>query len=128
MEQDSSATAAPAIAAAPAKVRNWPYVIFALLSGGAAAYLHVQLGELGLAALVVAASTMFLGAMRPRRPWMWALLVALTIPALELVAYLHHEYFGTGATFGSLALLIPAFACAYGGAVGQRLLRELFAK
>jgi hypothetical protein len=69
---------------------------------------------------------MFLGAMRPRRPWLWALLVALCVPAEQLFAFLGREHFTRGAIFGSFALLAPAFVCAYGGAVGRKLVGELF--
>jgi hypothetical protein len=68
---------------------------------------------------------MFLGALRPRRPWMWALLVALCVPAAEYVAHLGREHFTRGATFASFALLAPAFVCAYGGAMGRKVVGEL---
>jgi hypothetical protein len=100
----------------------------ALGCGALIGYAQLRLGELAISALLVAMVTMFLGALRPRRPWVWALLVALCVPAAQLVAYIGREHFTRGAIFGSFALLAPAFVCAYGGAVGRKLVGELFKK
>lgn len=108
--------------------RDWLFVAFALAFGALIAYTQLRWGELAISALLVAMATMFLGAMRPRRPWVWALLVALCVPTAQLFAYFGREHFTRGAIFGSFALLAPAFVCAYGGAVGRRLVGELFKK
>ena len=107
---------------------GWPFVLVALGCGALIGYAQLRSGELAISALLVAMATMFLGAMRPRRPWLWALLVALCVPAAQLIAYLGREHFTRGAIFGSLALLAPAFVCAYGGAIGRKLVGELFKK
>jgi hypothetical protein len=117
----------PRPASAPSP-REWPFVIVALALGTLIGYAQLRLGELAISALLVAMVAMFLGAMRPRRPWRWALLVALCVPAAQWVAYLGREHFTRGAIFGSFALLAPAFVCAYGGAVGRKLIGELFSK
>lgn len=108
--------------------RAWPWVVVALASGALIGYAQLRWGELAVSALLVAMVTMFLGALRPRRPWLWALLVALCVPAAQLFAYLGREHFTRGAIFGSFALLAPAFVCAFGGAVGRKLVGELFSK
>ncbi|HEX9120856.1 MAG TPA: hypothetical protein VF840_09985 [Terriglobales bacterium] len=107
---------------------DWPFTIVALAFGALIGYAQLRWGELAISALLVAMVTMFLGAMRPRRPWVWALLVALCVPAAQLFAYLGREHFTRGAIFGSFALLAPAFVCAYGGAVGRKLVGELVRK
>ncbi|MGB9104359.1 MAG: hypothetical protein WCC59_06365 [Terriglobales bacterium] len=107
---------------------DWPFVLVALAFGALIGYAQLRWGELAISALLVAMVTMFLGAMRPRRPWLWALLVALCVPAAQLFAYIGREHFTRGAIFGSFALLAPAFVCAYGGAVGRKLVGELFKK
>ncbi|MBZ5567508.1 MAG: hypothetical protein LAN64_06615 [Acidobacteriia bacterium] len=107
---------------------DWPFTIFALAFGALIGYAQLRLGELAISALLVAMATMFLGAVRPQRPWLWALLVALGVPAAQFVAYLGREHFTRGAIFGSFALLAPAFVCAYGGAVGRKLVDELLSK
>jgi hypothetical protein len=107
---------------------DWPFVVVALGCGALIGYAQLRWGELAISALLLAMVTMFLGAMRPRRPWLWALLVALCVPAAQLFAYIGREHFTRGAIFGSSALLAPAFVCAYGGAVGRKLVGELFKK
>jgi hypothetical protein len=108
--------------------RDRPFTAIALVAGALIGYAQVKFGEMALSALLVALLTMFLGVARPRRPWRWAVLVALCVPAAQLVAYLGREHFTRGATIGSFALLAPAFVCAYAGAVGRNLLGELFRK
>jgi hypothetical protein len=105
---------------------DWPFVLLAIVLGALIGYAHLHFGEIAVSALLVAITTMILGACRPRTPWLWALLVALCVPAAQLIAYLGREHFTRGATFGSFALLAPAFVCSYGGAVGRRLVAELF--
>ncbi len=99
--------------------------MLALAFGCVIALAQLRLGELAISALLVAMATMFLGAMRPRRPWLWALLVTLCVPAGQFMAYLGREHFTRGAMFASFALLAPGFVCAYGGAIGRRLVGEL---
>jgi hypothetical protein len=120
-------TAAPELRTARSS-RDWPFVFSAIILGSLIGYAQWRLGELAISALLVAMVTMLLGACRPRTPWLWALLVALCVPAAQLIAYLGREHFTRGATFGSFALLAPAFVCSYGGAVGRRLVAELFNK
>ncbi len=110
------------------KNHDWPFAFVAVIAGGLIGYAQLRLSELAISAVLVAIVTMFLGAVRPRRPWLWALLVALCVPVVQFIAYLEREHFTRGATASSFALLAPAFVCAYGGAVGRKLLRELFAK
>lgn len=110
------------------RLRDWPFALIALAFGVLIGYAQFRLAELAVSALLVAMVTMLLGALRPHRPWLWALLVALCVPASQLIAYLGREHFTRGVTIGSFALLAPAFVCAYGGAVGRKLVAELFKK
>jgi hypothetical protein len=63
------------------------YVLGALL-GISAGFLDLKFGDLLLTALFVLASTMLLGALRPRKPWRWTLVVATFAPIVQLLAYL----------------------------------------
>jgi hypothetical protein len=123
LPQPASTIASAEPVAAPR--RDWPYVLLALFCGALIGYFQVQWQELAISALLVSMVTMFFGAVRPRRPWLWALLVALGVPAAQFLAYLGREHFTRGATFASFALLAPAFVCAYGGSVGRKLVGEL---
>jgi len=63
--------------------------IYALGSilGLCAGVLDVKIGDLLLTALFVMASTMLLGILRPAKPWRWTLVVAIFVPALQLLAF-----------------------------------------
>jgi len=124
VEKDGGSAAAPA--ATPAAAREWPLVVAAIALGLLAGYAHLRLHDLGLGALMVGAVCLGLGFARPQRPWLWALIVALCVPSVQVVAHLGYERFTRGGIVASFALLIPAFSCAYGGAFGRRLLAVLF--
>jgi predicted branched-subunit amino acid permease len=108
--------------------RDWPYWLVGLLLGAAAGYVQVQVQDPTISALMVGAFAMFLAIMRPARPWRWGLLVALCLPAAELLAFLSREKPTRGAVIGSFAGLAPALVCAIGGSFLRRLTGELFKK
>lgn len=128
VEKESSGSAVATAATPEAARRQGPLVIAALALGVLVGYAHLRVHDLGLAALMVGAVCLGLGFARPQRPWRWALILALCVPAVHLVANLGHERFTRGGALASFALLIPAFSCAYGGAFGRRLLALLFPK
>jgi hypothetical protein len=102
------------------------YVLGAGLGLGAG-WLDVKIGDLLLTALLVLASTMLLGALRPARPWRWTIEVASFIPVLHLLAYfLTAEKPDRAHIYESFLGFLTGFAGAYGGAVGRRGLSELF--
>jgi hypothetical protein len=90
--------------------------------------LHVALRDPLLTALLVLAATMFLGFMRPRRPWRWTLLVALLVPAVMTAANLlnYYQEFSRAGIYGSALITLPGIAGAYGGHFGRGFLRVMF--
>jgi hypothetical protein len=111
-------------AAADAKI----YVLAAIL-GISAGILEVALGDLLLTALFVLVSTLLLGALRPERPWRWIVVVGVSVPAVQLVAYL---FFGqkpyAAEVYESCLGFLTGIAGAYGGSVVRRGISELFRK
>jgi hypothetical protein len=55
--------------------------------GVAAGFLDVKVGDLLLTALFVLMATMLLGVLRPHRPWLWTLTVAVFVPLAQLAAF-----------------------------------------
>jgi len=104
--------------------RDLPYVFLALILGSIAAFVHLRYHDLSL--LLVSMSAMFLGLARPERPWRWALLVALCLPAGQLLAYLTREQPTRAMIFGSFIGLAPAIIAAVGGSVMRRGFDVLF--
>ena len=106
--------------------------ILAFLFGTAAAWLDVKVGadeHLLLTALVVVASCMLLGFMRPRRPWRWVLIIGICIPVAEWLAYfILTEKPTTAQVYESFLAFLPGIAGAYGGALGRTVVNNLFAE
>src|SRR3954453_21120188 len=86
-------------------------VVFGALLG----YVDTRPGwdDTGVSALAVVVCAGLLGALAPRRPWLWALLVGGWLPALNIV--LHGNY-------GALLAMPFALVGAYGGALAGRVL------
>ena len=57
-------------------------VVLALASG----WLQIKVHDLLFTALLVVASAMVLGAMRPQSPWRWAILFPFVVPLTQLLA------------------------------------------
>lgn len=97
--------------------------------GLCAGFLDVKIGDLLLTALFVLAATMLLGAWRPQRPWRWTLLVAVFVPAVQVMAYLlltEKPY--RAQIYESFLGFLTGIAGAYGGATARRGLAELWRK
>src|SRR5690348_18481226 len=67
--------------------RDFLYYVVAVLFGVFAGWIDLKVGELLFTALLVVAASMLLGALRPKRPWRWVLLVAGCVPVAELLGY-----------------------------------------
>lgn len=67
---------------------------------------------------------MTMGCAWPRRPWRWALILGLSVPAAVFLDWRHHP--GRGMFYGSFAMLAPALVAAFGGSFMRKLVGELF--
>ena len=86
--------------------------IFGISTG----YVDVVIDDLLLTALMVVASCILLGLLRPRWPWRWVVMVGVFIPLTELAAYLLLTVKPTRAQiYGSFLAFLPGIAGAYGG-------------
>jgi hypothetical protein len=92
--------------------------------------IHVGVRDPLLTALSVLVSTMFLGYMRPSRPWRWVLLVGLFVPAVMSGANLMGYYrdLSRAGLYGSALIMLPGVAGAFGGHFGRRFMRVMFGK
>lgn len=86
----------------------------------------VVIDDLLFTALLVVASCMLLGMLRPRWPWRWVINVGVFIPLTELAAYLIRTVKPSRAqVYGSFLAFLPGIAGAYGGAVMRRVVENL---
>ncbi len=104
------------------------FYLLAVIFGILAAITHITIGDPLLTALVVLISTMILGFARPERPWRWTLIVGLLVPIVMLVANAIHYYktLTRAGLAGSILIMLPGIAGAYGGSVGRRFIRVMF--
>jgi len=99
-----------------------------VVSGILAGVVHVTIGDPLLTALVVLIATMVLGFYRPAQPWRWVLVVGLLVPAVMLAANLLHYYrtLTRAGLYGSVLIMLPGIAGAYGGSFGRKFIRVMF--
>ena len=115
--------------AQPTNPRDLPIYLLATFLGFSAGALQVKIGDLLFTALVVLASTMLLGILRPKKPWRWSVLVAIGVPIVTWLAYLFlTEKPYRAQIYESALAFLPGIAGAYGGAVAHRGWKELFGK
>ena len=99
--------------------------ILAVASG----WMQVRIHDLALTALLVLASAMLLGALRPHRPWRWAVLFLLVIPPMQGLARFFMGYKPTRAeVYESFLAFLPAIAGVFGGSVLRRAVQRVWSE
>jgi hypothetical protein len=107
------------------KIDAWFY-LGAVLAGTATAWADLRIDDLLFTALLVLASCMLLGLLRPSRPWRWVITVGVFVPLTELAAYAFLPVKPSRAqVYGSFLTSLPGVAGAYGGSLMRRALDNL---
>jgi hypothetical protein len=112
--------------AAPARAFHY---LLAMACGAFAGWMDIKVGDLLFTALLVLASCMLLGVLRPQKPWRWVVLVGVFVPLADLLAYLlmaQKPY--RAQIYESLLAFLPGIAGAYGGSVLRGVVDTLLAK
>jgi hypothetical protein len=103
----------------------WFYLL-AVVCGVGAGWADVTINDLLFTALLVLASCMLLGLLRPRWPWRWVVLVGIFIPLTELAAYVIQTVKPSRAQiYGSFLAFLPGIAGAYGGSLMRGVIENL---
>jgi hypothetical protein len=108
--------------------RTFHYLL-AVACGAFAGWIDIEIGDLLFTALLVLASCMLLGILRPQKPWRWVVLVGLFVPVADLLAYLlmaQKPY--RVQIYESLLAFLPAIAGAYGGSAMRAAIDHLISK
>ncbi len=102
--------------------------MIAVVCGVLAGITHITVQDPLLTSLVVLISTMFLGFMRPEKPWRWLLIVGLLVPVVMLTANALHYYrtLTRAGLAGSILIMLPGVAGAYGGHFGRKFIGVMF--
>lgn len=104
---------------------GWCYGLAALCGAGTG-WADVAVNDLLFTALLVVASCMLLGILRPRWPWRWVLTVGFFVPLTEFAAYEVLTVKPTRAQiYGSFLVFFPGIAGAFGGSVLRRVIENL---
>jgi hypothetical protein len=100
--------------------------LLAAACGVMAGWIDIKVGDLLFTAMIVLASCMLLGFVRPRRPWRWVLLVGMFVPFVEWLAYiLLAQKPERAQIYESFLSFLPGIVGAYGGAVGRGVVNNL---
>lgn len=100
--------------------------LLAALCGIGAGWADVAMNDLLFTALLVLSACIFLGMLRPGRPWRWVLVVGACIPLTELTAFVILTVKPTrGQVYGSYLAFLPGIAGAYGGSIMRRVMDDL---
>lgn len=106
--------------------RDTYYYLLAAAWGVGAGWADVAVNDLLFTALLVLASCMLLGLLRPRWPWRWVLMVGAFVPITELAAYLVLTVKPSRAQiYGSFLAFFPGIAGACGGSVVRTVIDNL---
>ncbi len=102
------------------------YYLLAAICGIGTGWADVAVNDLLFTALLVLASCMLLGILRPHWPWRWVVAVGVFIPLTELAAYLALAVKPTRAQiYASFLASLPGIAGAYGGSVVRNVVENL---
>jgi hypothetical protein len=103
------------------------HYFLAVALGVLTGWVDIKVGDLLFTAMLVLASCMLLGFLRPRRPWRWVLLIGVCIPIVEWLAYwLLSQKPDRAQIYESFLAFLPGIAGAYGGAFGRGVVNNLF--
>ena len=102
------------------------FYLLAAVCGIGTGWADVVVDDLLFTALLVVASCIFLGMVRPGWPWRWVVTVGVFIPLTELAAYLIRAVKPSRTQiYGSFLAFLPGIAGAYGGSVMRRVIDNL---
>lgn len=103
------------------------YYALAAVLGAFAGWVDIKVSDLLLTAMVVLASNMLLGFLRPRRPWRWVLLIGVFVPLVDWIAYyVLSQKPDRAEIYESFLAFVPGIAGAYGGSVGRVVVNHLY--
>src|SRR6266851_120400 len=105
------------------------YYLLAVMLGALAGWVNIKVGDLLLTEMGELAACMLLGILSPRKPWRFVLLVGVFVPGVEWLAYFFLSQKPERAQiYESFLAFVPGLAGAFGGAVGRKVVDNLFAK
>ncbi len=106
---------------------DWLYYLLAPTLGVASGWIDIKFGDLLFTALMVLASCMLLGFLRPRNAWRWVLLVGIFVPLSDWFAYsILSQKPERAQIYEAFLAFLPGIVGAYGGSFGRGVVKDLF--
>ena len=103
-----------------------PYML-AVACGVLSGWIDIKFGDLLFTALIVLASCMLLGFVRPRNAWRWMVLVGMFVPLTDWFAYaVLSQKPERAQIYEAFLAFLPGIVGAYGGAFGRGVVKNLF--
>jgi hypothetical protein len=103
------------------------HYLMAAAFGVIAGWIDVKVSDLLFTALLVLASCMLLGFLRPRKAWRWVVLVGIFVPLMEWFAYaILSQRPNRAQIYESFLAFLPGIVGSYGGAFGRGVVNNLF--
>jgi hypothetical protein len=103
-----------------------PIYFLGMVLGLATGWTQIKIHDLLVTALLVLASTMLLGALRPDKPWRWTLAVSPLVPIIQALALWFFTEKPTAAEiYESLLAFLPGIVGAYGGSVLRKAVHNI---
>ncbi len=100
--------------------------LLAAAFGVMAGWIDIKVGDLLFTAMIVLASCMGLGFVRPRKPWRWVVLVGIFVPIIEWLAYaILAQKPERAQIYESFLAFLPGIVGAYSGAFGRGVVDNL---
>ncbi len=95
--------------------------------GVLAGWVDIRVGDLLFTALIVLASCMLLGFVRPKNAWRWVVLVGIFVPLTDWFASaVLSQKPERAQIYESFLSFLPGIVGAYGGAFAQGVVKNLF--
>ncbi|MGA3210541.1 MAG: hypothetical protein ABSD20_04490 [Terriglobales bacterium] len=111
----------------PSSVKQLFLALLAILFGLGSGYLYFATLDLMILALLVLVIAMAMGAAEPCKPWLWATLLAVSIPAAVLIVRMLGGLVSTGRIEAAFAAgLVSALLGVYAGAMMRRMIAGVF--
>ena len=105
---------------------DWSCYLAGAVCGIGTGWTDVVVDDLLFTALLVVASCILLGSIRPRWPWRWVLTVGSFVPLTEFAAYVLRTVKPSRAqVYGSFLAFLPGIAGAYGGSLMRGVVENL---
>ena len=103
------------------------YYLLAFGFGVLAGWIDIKFSDLLFTALIVLASCMLLGFVRPKNAWRWVVLVGIFVPLTDWFAYaVLSQKPERAQIYEAFLAFLPGIVGAYGGAFGRGVVKNLF--